>query len=119
MKKIKTVDQYIKSFPKRASIFLSTIRSIIRKNAPRAVEVTSYGMPAYKLNGILVYFAGWKNHVAIYPYPSAMKKFNTELKKYKTSKSTIRFPLDKKLPIKLITDIVKFRVSENLKKDRR
>jgi uncharacterized protein YdhG (YjbR/CyaY superfamily) len=73
----------------------------------------SYGMPAVKLHGIVVYYAYWEKHMAIYPMPSALKEFAAELDGYVTSKSTIQFPHGTTLPKKLIKDIVKFRVAEN------
>lgn len=115
-KNLKTVDQYIKSFPKNVSVKLTAIRNIVKKYAPQAEEKISYGMPGYKLGGMLVYFAAWKNHVALYAMPSGTKAFEKELAKYETSKSTVQFPLDKPLPIALITKIVKFRVKENMAK---
>ena len=113
MKKNPDVDAYISKFPAAHKKLLKEIRAIIRTAAPLAEEVTSYGMPAYKYNGMLVYFAGWEKHVAIYPMPSGIIKFQKELSKYKTSKSTAQFPIGEKLPTTLITKIVKFRVAEN------
>ena len=115
-KNLKTVDQYIVSFPKDVGEKLKTIRAIIKKAAPQAEEKISYGMPGYKLGGMLVYFAAWKNHVALYAMPSGVKAFQKELQKYETSKSTIQFPLNKPLPTALITKMVKFRVQENMAK---
>jgi uncharacterized protein YdhG (YjbR/CyaY superfamily) len=112
----KDVDGYIKEFPKEEQMMLNKMRSIIRKVAPKAEEVMSYNMPAYKYHGMLVYFAANKNHIGLYPMPSAVIKFKKELSKYKTAKSTIQFPTGEKLPVSLITKIIKFRASENLKK---
>ncbi len=116
MDKIKTVGEYISSFPNSIKIKLKQIRQIVREESPEAVELISYQMPAFKLNKrILIYYAAWKDHVAIYPYPNSVVKFKKELSKYKTSKSTVQFTLDKPLPIKLIHNIIKFRI-EDLKK---
>jgi uncharacterized protein YdhG (YjbR/CyaY superfamily) len=74
-------------------------------------------MPAYKYKGMLVYFAGYKNHIGLYPTASGVKVFEKELAKYKTSKGAIQFPLDKSLPLPLIKKIIKYRVKENEKKE--
>ncbi|OHA88736.1 MAG: hypothetical protein A2653_00355 [Candidatus Zambryskibacteria bacterium RIFCSPHIGHO2_01_FULL_43_25] len=117
-KKFKTISEYINSFPEDTAQKLRTIRKITNKNAPQATEVISYNMPAFKLNGIVVYFAAFKKHVGFYPLPSAIKSFRKELTKYKTSKGAIQFPLDKPLPVALISKIIKYRVKENLTKIR-
>ena len=109
----KDIDRYIADFPEGIQEKLAAIRRTIKLAAPGAHEVMSYGMPAYKYHGMLVYFAAHKNHIGLYPYPSAMAKYEKELIEYKTSKSTIQFPLDHDLPIKLIDNIVRFRVREN------
>lgn len=86
---------------------------------PDAEESISYGMPAYKLNGkALVYFAAFKNHIGFYATPSGHSEFTMELSKYKQGKGSVQFPLDKPLPSGLITKIVKFRVKENLQKQK-
>jgi uncharacterized protein YdhG (YjbR/CyaY superfamily) len=107
------VDTYIAAFPAEVQVLLQQLRSIIIKAAPKAQEGIGYQMPAYKLNGVLVYFAGYKNHIGFYPTGSAIDTFKTQLADYKTSKGTIQFPLDKPLPVGLITKIVKHRVKEN------
>jgi uncharacterized protein YdhG (YjbR/CyaY superfamily) len=107
------VDAYINSFPKETQQLLETLRATIKKAAPDAEEVISYSMPAYKQKGIVVYFAGRKNHIGLYPMASGIENFKEEITAYKTSRGTIQFQLDKPLPAKLITKIVKFRVSEN------
>jgi uncharacterized protein YdhG (YjbR/CyaY superfamily) len=111
-----SVDAYITQSPKEAKELLQTLRTIIKEEAPDATEVLSYGMPAYKLHGMLVYFAAHAHHVGLYPMPSALIKFEKELTSYVTSKSTIQFPFDKPLPVTLIRKILKFRVKENLAK---
>ena len=108
----KTVDEYIESFPAPVRNVLEKLRQTIRKAAPDAEEVISYQMPAFKYHGILVYFAAWKNHIGFYP-AGALKAFDKELSAYEVSKGTIRFPLDKPLPLGLISKIVKFRMKEN------
>ncbi len=115
--KFKNTDDYIKSFPKDVRQRLEQIRTIIKNTAPDAEESISYGMPAYKLKGKpLVYFAAFKNHIGFYATPSGHSEFAKELSKYKQGKGSVQFPLDKPLPLGLITKIVKFRVKENLQK---
>lgn len=113
--KFSTVDEYITSLPVKTKMMLETLRSAIRKTAPQAIEVLSYGVPGFNLNGNLVLYAGLKNHIGFYPQPSAIKKFKKELSNYNTSEGTIRFPLDKPLPLDLVIRIVEFRILENLK----
>lgn len=113
---ITTIDEYIASFPESTQVLLQQMRSTIIKAAPKAEEAISYGMPTFKLQGNLVHFAGYKNHIGFYPSPSGITAFANELKKYKTSKGAIQFPVDDKLPLTLVTKIVKFRVKENLAK---
>ena len=114
--KFKTVDEYISTFPAKTKNLLKELRQIIKKAAPKAEEMISYNMPAYKLNGPLVYVAGYDHHIGFYPTGSGTEAFKKEIAKYKTSKGTIRLPLDEPLPTKLITDIVKYRVSINAEK---
>ena len=113
-KEYKTVDEYIAFFPNNLQIKLQELRQTIRESAPDAEEVISYGMPAYRLSGILVYFAAFKNHIGFYPTSSGVESFREELSDYETSKGTIRFPLNKPIPLELVTKIVKFRVDENM-----
>jgi len=107
------IDEYIDIFPEDVQKILETVRLTIRKAAPEAIETISYQMPTFKLNSKnLVHFAAWKNHIGFYPTPSATKAFNKELSAYAFAKGSVRFPLDKPLPLSLITKIVKFRVKE-------
>lgn len=108
-----TVNDYIAGFLPVVRQKLEEIRSIIRNAAPDATEIISYGMAAYKLGGILVYFAAHKDHVGFYPLPSAIERFKKELSAYKHSKGAIQFPYDKALPVELIERITCFRVMEN------
>jgi uncharacterized protein YdhG (YjbR/CyaY superfamily) len=116
--RFKTVDEYIESFPKDIQEKLELIREIIRENVPGAKEVISYQIPAFKLNGIVVWYAGFKNHIGFYPTAKPIEVFKKELKDYYTSKGTIKFPLNKKIPEGLISKITKFRVKEDLKSNR-
>ncbi|MGE5108403.1 MAG: DUF1801 domain-containing protein [Sphingobacteriales bacterium] len=113
---IKDIDDYISVQPENIRPSLEQIRQTIRKAAPGAEEVISYQMPAYKYQGILVYFAAFKNHIGFYPTAGGIEAFKKELSGYQTSKGTIQFPNDKPIPLKLITQIVKFRVLENEEK---
>jgi uncharacterized protein YdhG (YjbR/CyaY superfamily) len=117
MTKPKNVDEYIASAPKEAQSKLREMRAVIHSAAPKAEEGISYGIPAYNLGGVLVYFAGYSSHIGFYPTSSGIREFKKELSVFKTSKGTVRFPLDKPLPFELITKIVRFRVKENLKNE--
>jgi uncharacterized protein YdhG (YjbR/CyaY superfamily) len=110
------VDFYIADFPAETQELLQQLRDTIKKAAPEAEEGISYQMPAYKLNGMLVYFAGYKNHIGFYPTGSGIEAFKHKMTAYKTSKGTVQFPLNQPLPLDLITEMVRFRVSENLKR---
>ncbi len=114
--KPKDIDEYIASFPKETQILLEKVRSTIRKSAPTAEEVISYSMPAFKLYGILVYFAGCKNHIGFYPTGSGTEVFKEEIAGFKSSKGAIQFPYDQPIPFELISKIVEFRVQQNLEK---
>lgn len=112
-KKAIEIDTYISGFPENVKHLLEELRNTIRKAAPEAEECISYGMPAFRQNGILVYFAGYKNHIGFYPTGSGIAAFQNEITDYKTSKGTIQFPLDNPLPVDLIVRITKFRIEEN------
>lgn len=116
MPPVKDTDEYIGQFPAEVQVKLQELRSAIKQAAPEAEETISYAMPAYKLKGILVYFAAHKNHIGFYPASNGIATFEKELSGYTTSKGTVQFPLDKPLPLELIKMIVKFRVAENLQK---
>lgn len=115
-KQFKTIDEYIKIFPKEVQTILQTLRETIHKAAPEAVEAISYQMPTFKLNGNLVHFAAFKNHIGFYPTPTGIDEFKKELSLYKGAKGSVQFPLDKPIPYNLVARIVKYRVNENLKK---
>jgi len=118
-KEIASIDQYIDGFPAQVQAMLSQLRSTIRQAAPQATERISYRMPTFYLNGNLVHFAAFKQHIGFYPAPGAITAFQEELKKYKTSKGAIQFPLDKPPPLELVKKIVEFRVKENSQKTAR
>lgn len=111
-KRPQTISEYIAMQPRDIAARLRAIRTIVNKEAPDATEVISYRMPAFKLNGILLYYAAHTSHIGMYPYPSTMTALQKQLSKYKTGRSTIQFPNDKPLPLALIRKVVKFRVKE-------
>ena len=111
--KTNPIDDYINRFPEDTRKLLDQIRVTIRNTAPQAAEKIAYGIPTYHLNGNLVHFAAFKKHIGFFPAPSAIQKFQKQLKPYKTSKGTIQLPLTDPLPLKLIERIVKFRLKEN------
>jgi uncharacterized protein YdhG (YjbR/CyaY superfamily) len=111
-----TVDKYIAASPKEVRQLLKQMRATIKAAAPKAEELISYGMPAYKYHDMLVYFAGYKNHIGFYATPTGHKAFIKELAKYKQGKGSVQFPVEEPLPLSLITKIVKFRVKENEEK---
>ena len=110
------IDEYIAGFPKEIQKILQQLRAIIKKSAPGAEELINYNMPAFKWNGMLVWFAAYKNHIGFYPTSLPIRIFKDDLTNYKTSKGAIQFPIDKPLPAKLINKIVKFRIKVNLEK---
>lgn len=117
MKKVSNFKDYASFYNKDTVKKLKSIKKTIKEIAPKSIESISYGIPAFKLNGIpLVYFAAYEKHIGFYPRPSGIKKFTKELSRYKTSKGAIQFPLNEDLPLNLIGKIVRFRVKENLSK---
>lgn len=112
-----SVDEYISTFPEETQKRLEELRRTIKAAAPEAGEKISYGIPTFTLNNTyLIYFAGWKNHISIYPIPTGSEAFNKQVSKYVEGKGTLKFPLDKPLPLKLITKIVKLKVAEHRKR---
>lgn len=114
-KSITTIDEYIAQFSPEIQEILQSLRKVIRETAPDAGEKISYQMPTFTLNGNLVHFAAFKNHIGFYPAPSGIEAFKEKLTEYKYSKGAVQFPISKPLPFDLIKDIVAFRVSENKK----
>ena len=112
--KPENIDEYILTFPEDIQKLLQLVRATIGKIVPAAQEAISYGIPAFTLNGsYLIYFAGYKKHISLYPAPRGNEAFKEELSAYKGGKGTVQFPIDKPIPLDLITRIVKFRVKEN------
>jgi uncharacterized protein YdhG (YjbR/CyaY superfamily) len=114
-RKSKTIDEYIKKFPSEVQKLLEEMRETIHAAAPEAAEVISYGIPTFKLNGNLVHFGGFKDHIGFFPTSSGIAAFKKELAGYNVSKGTVQFPLEQPIPYGLVKKIVKFRVKENLK----
>jgi len=115
-KQFKSMDEYIGTFPKIVQDILEKLRQTIRKSAPKAEEAISYQIPTFKLNGNLVHFAAYKNHIGFYPTPSGIEAFKKELSSYEISKGTIKFPINKPIPFDLVRKIVEYRVKENVEK---
>lgn len=113
--KINSIDEYIDTFPEDIQTILKQVRKTIKAAAPEAGERISYGIPTFTLNDkYLIYFAGWKHHISIYPIPIGDDAFNQEIAPYVSGKGTLKFPIDKPIPLKLITKIVKLKVAESL-----
>jgi uncharacterized protein YdhG (YjbR/CyaY superfamily) len=116
----KDVDEYLAGVPEPARGTLNKIRAAIRSAAPpEATEAISYGMPAFKYNGVLVWFAAFSNHCSLFPTAAVIEAFKNELKSFSTSKGTIQFPTDKPLPTALVKKLVKARVAQIESKKRR
>jgi uncharacterized protein YdhG (YjbR/CyaY superfamily) len=112
-KKYTSVEQYLADIESPVREKLEQLRDAIKQAAPKATEVISYNMPAYKMNRVLVYFAPAKAHLGFYPTPGALRKFSDALAAYETSKGAIRFPWEKPIPLALVKKIVRFRVKED------
>jgi len=110
------IDRYMGGYPVTTQKILNRLREVIKKAAPGAEETINYGIPTLTLNGNLVHFGAYKNHIGFYPAPSAIEFFKKELSEYEGAKGSVKFPTDKPVPFALISRIVKFRVKENLKK---
>jgi uncharacterized protein YdhG (YjbR/CyaY superfamily) len=110
-----SIDEYIATFPEVTQKILEELRATIKASAPEAEEKISYQMPTFALKGNLVHFAAWKNHIGFYPTSSGTQAFKHELSIYEGAKGSVKFPIEKPLPLELISRIVKFRVAENLK----
>src|SRR5688572_5438134 len=114
LKKAATVDAFIASYPKRVQAVLKTLRRIIKAVVPEAGEKISYGIPTFTLHGNLIHFSAYEKHVGLYPESGPIREFAAQLKKYETAKGTVRFPIDKPLPLALIRKIVKACVKRNV-----
>jgi uncharacterized protein YdhG (YjbR/CyaY superfamily) len=112
------IDEYIAGFPEDVREILEKLRMTIREAAPDAEEAIKYRMPTFTLNGNLVHFAAFKNHIGFYPAPRGIEEFKDELSVYKGAKGSVQFPLDRPVPFELISRIVKFRVRNQLERPR-
>jgi uncharacterized protein YdhG (YjbR/CyaY superfamily) len=112
----KNIDEYIAGFPPDVQVILQKIRGIIRKAAPGAEEAIKYRLATFTLNGNLVHFGAFKQHIGFYPTPTGTENFRKELSVYQGAKGSVQFPLDKPIPYDLIAQIVEFRVKEQLQK---
>jgi uncharacterized protein YdhG (YjbR/CyaY superfamily) len=116
MQGFRTIDEYIDTFPEDVRKILSQLRQTIRDTAPEAEETINYQMPTFTLNGNLVHFAAFKNHIGFYPTPTGIEAFKEELAAYKGAKGSVQFLIDQPLPLPLIRKIVEYRVKENLER---
>lgn len=116
MKKPANIDEYIASFDSEIQNLLELFRGTVKQVAPEATETISYGMPAFKQNGMLIWFAAHTNHIGFYPRASAIEKFRKELSDFKSAKGSVQFPMNKPLPVDIIRQIVQFRLMENMQK---
>ena len=116
MKKHNNIDEYIADFPVETQQILNRLRDDLQQMVPNAKQKISYAIPTFTLNGNLIHFAGYKNHIGLYPGSKAIEVFADDLKGYQTSKGTIQFPIEKPLPMDLIKKIVDFCVVQKLAK---
>lgn len=112
-RQVKTIDEYINAFPEDVQRILNELRQTIRDAAPEAKETINYQMPTFTLNGNLVHFAAFKNHIGFYPTPTGIEAFKEDLSVYKGAKGSVQFPITEPLPLLLIRRIVEYRVKEN------
>jgi uncharacterized protein YdhG (YjbR/CyaY superfamily) len=110
------IDEYIDAFPENVQKILHKVRKTIQKAAPDAVEAISYAIPTFRLNGNLVHFAAFQNHIGLYPAPRGVAEFKNDMARYEGGKGTARFPLNEPIPYELIARIVTFRVGKNIEK---
>lgn len=110
---VTTIDAYIQKFPAATQATLERVRQAIRTATPEATETISYGIPTFDLNGKhLVFFAGWKRHIAVYPLPAGDAEFQRRIAPYKQAKSAIHLPLNEPIPTDLVSDLVRFLIRE-------
>lgn len=112
-----SIDEYIATFPPDVQKVLEELRATVKAAAPEAKETISYNMPTFTLNGTyLIYFAGWKKHISVYPIPAGSEAFNKRISKYADRRGTVKFPLDEPIPFKLVTQMVKLQLANNVEK---
>ncbi|MDB5281119.1 MAG: hypothetical protein JWO06_194 [Bacteroidota bacterium] len=112
------IDEYVAGFPADVQVLLQQVRATIKKAAPKAQEAIKYGIPTFTLNGNLVHFGGFKNHIGFYPTPRVLEEFKKDLAGYKGAKGSVQFPINKPMPLSLISRIVKFRVKKITEKEK-
>lgn len=112
----RSIDEYIANFPAEVQVLLQQMRNTIKTAAPEATEAISYGMPTFNQQGNLVHFAAHKQHIGFYPLPSSIVRFRNALSEFPQAKGSVQFPFNKPLPLKVVAEIVKFRLEENNKK---
>jgi uncharacterized protein YdhG (YjbR/CyaY superfamily) len=114
--KFTSINEYISTLPENAQKAMGEIIATIKAKVPNAEERISYNMPAFKVNGeYFIHFSAWKNHIGMYPIPAGNEAFQKQIEPYRSAKSSLNFPLNKPMPIKLIEKFIKFRIAENLK----
>ena len=114
--KFTSINEYVSTLPENAQKAMGEIIATIKARVPNAEEHISYNMPAFKVNGeYFIHFSAWKNHIGMYPIPAGNEAFQKQIELYRSAKSSLNFPLDKPMPIKLIEKFIKFRIAENLK----
>lgn len=111
-----SVDDYISTFPPEVQTRLHKLREIVKAEAPEAVETIKYRIPTFVLQGNLLHFAGYANHIGFYPTPSVLQAFAKEIRSYKNAKGSVQFPLDEAMPYGLIKRMVRFRVRDVMEK---
>ena len=112
------IDEYIAGFPDDVQVALKQVRAAVRKAAPKAEEAIKYAMPGFVLHSNLVFFSAFKKHIGFYSVPTGKAEFKKDFAPYKTGRGSIQFPLDEPMPLKLITKIVKYRVKQNIVKQK-
>ncbi len=113
--KFTSINEYISTLPEDTQKAMGEIIATIKARVPNAEEHISYNMPAFKVNGeYFIHFSAWKNHIGMYPIPAGNEAFQKQIEPYRSAKSSLNFPLDKPMPIKLIEKFIKFRIAENL-----
>lgn len=114
MKNVKSIDAYIKLYPKDVQVLLKKMRRAVKSVAPKATEAIKYGLPTLVLNGNLIHFGAFKSHIGFYPSSSGVAAFKKQLRTYKCSKGAIQFPFGKPIPFALVKRITKYRVKQNI-----
>jgi uncharacterized protein YdhG (YjbR/CyaY superfamily) len=114
--KATTIDEFIAGFTAETQTILEKVRETIRRSAPEATEKISYGIPTFELEGNLVHFSGYQNHIGFYPGAGGIEAFQEEIAGFKTGKGTVQFPINEPIPYDLIERIVRFRVAQNREK---